>query len=284
MNDAIPIDYEAEYNNRARVPEHPGIIAGWREDAETWRGKTRMEAGLAYGPGEREKLDLFLPADTPRALAMFIHGGYWQGLDRSFFSHCARGLVRHGFAVGIPSYDLCPAVGIGTIIEEMQAATLMLARRFGKPLLAFGHSAGGHLAACLLATDWGRLAPDLGFDPVPTAYPISGLFDLMPLVGTSINIACRLDAETARRLSPLTWPSPAGKSLLAVVGGMESAEYHRQSRTLAERWGAAGVRASWRAVAGANHFTVVAPLADPDSAMTREMLALARTAGLAPPA
>jgi arylformamidase len=63
----------------------------------------------------------------------------------------------------------------------------------------------------------------------------------------------------------------------AVVGGEESPEYLRQSRTIAERWGAAGVRTRYEAVPGANHFTVVAPLADPDSAMTRRVAALAKT-------
>jgi arylformamidase len=279
------LDLEAEYNNRARVPEHPAHIAAWREAAEAYRAQARMEPDIAYGNSEREKLDLFLPAGGEAfASAMFIHGGYWQALDRSFFSHVARGLNAHGFAVAVPSYDLCPTVTIDRIVEEMRAAALWMAQRFGRPLLVSGHSAGGHLAACLLATDWAARAPGLGFDPVPAAYSVSGLFDLAPLVETSINHACRMDAEAAARLSPILWPAPAGKHLLAVVGGREGAEYHRQSRDMAETWQAGGTHASWRAVPDADHFMVVAPLDNPASVMSLEQLALARASGVLPPA
>ena len=110
---------------------------------------------------------------------------------------------------------------------------------------------------------------------MPAAYAISGLFDLRPLVPTSVNGPLGLDAAEAERLSPLFWPAPSGLSLDAVVGGDESGEYHRQSRTIAERWGAAGVRTRFEALDGANHFTVVAPLADPDSAMVARLCKLA---------
>jgi arylformamidase len=275
------LDLEAEYNNRARVPEHPALIAAWREAAEAYRAQARMEPDLAYGTSERQKLDLFLPAGGEAAAsAMFIHGGYWQALDRSFFSHVARGLNAHGFAVAVPGYDLCPTVTIDTIIDQMRQAALWMARRFGRPVLVSGHSAGGHLAACLLATDWTALAPDLGFDPVPAAYSVSGLFDLAPLLQTSINNACGMDADAAARLSPVLWPAPSGKHLLAVVGGREGSEYHRQSREIAERWQAGGTRASWRAVPEADHFTVIAPLDNPSSVMSLEQLALARASGV----
>jgi arylformamidase len=127
----------------------------------------------------------------------------------------------------------------------------------------------------MLATDWRTLgaAPDL----VPSAYAISGLFDLKPLVATFVNQALEMSDTEAERLSPIMWPAPVGRRIDAVVGGDESSEYLRQSRTLAERWGQAGVRTRYEAVAGQNHFTVIAPLADPDSAMTQRLVELART-------
>jgi len=259
-------DLEAEYNNRAKVPEHPVIMETWRRDAARFR-ETHPDAepGLAYGPTERQKLDLFWPAEREgAALALFLHGGYWQAFDRSWFSHMAAGLVGHGVAVAVASYDLCPAVPLATIVDQARAAVRFLAARHGRPILAFGHSAGGHLAAMLLATDWG------GVPLVPAALALSGLFDLVPLLGTSINAGLGLDAAEARRLSPVTLPAPAGR-LHAVVGGAEGAEYTRQSRAIAQAWGG-----SWEAVPGENHFTVIAPLADPDSALVRRARALLR--------
>ena len=180
----------------------------------------------------------------------------------------ARGLNAHGIAVAIPGYDLCPQVRVGDIIEEMRTACRRLADR--GPIVVAGHSAGAHLAACLLATDWGPQGL------VPAAYALSGLFDLEPLRATYVNEALGMSEAEARRLSPLFWPPPAGRVLDAVVGEVESGEYHRQSRAIVERWGAAGVRTRFEAVPGANHFTVVAPLADPDSPMTLRIADLAR--------
>jgi len=138
-----------------------------------------------------------------------------------------------------------------------------------------GHSAGGHLAACMLATDWQARDPSLPKQPVIAAYTISGLFDLLPLVETSINKALRLDRETAKAASPLFWNPPAHGSLDAVVGGNESAEYFRQSKTIVERWGEAGIPTRFGTVADANHFTAIAPLADPNSPMVARLKQLA---------
>lgn len=272
MNVVTAVDYEVEYNNRARVPEHPGLIQGWAQDAAAYRAQ-HAPRRIAYGPGDRHTIDLFGSGEGP--IVVFIHGGYWQGLDGSFFSHCARGLNAHGITVAVPSYDLCPSVTVADIIGQMRDATRELAP-LGGPLVMSGHSAGGHLSACMLATDWPALDASLPKHPVIAAYAISGLFDLEPLVGTSINKALGLDATAAKAASPLFWQPPAGTVLDAVVGGAESAEYHRQSRTIVEAWGAAGVATRYGAVADANHFTVIAPLADPDSPMVLRLREMAQ--------
>jgi arylformamidase len=266
------VDYEVEYNNRARVPEHPALIEGWAREAAAYRAQ-HAPRRIAYGPGNRHIIDLFGSGEGP--VVVFIHGGYWQALDGSFFSHCARGLNAHGITVAVPSYDLCPAVGMADIIGQMRDASRELARP-GRPLVMSGHSAGGHLAACMLATDWAAFDASLPQRVVNAAYSISGLFDLEPLVETSINKALRLDATAAKATSPLFWQPPAGTVLDAVVGETESAEFHRQSRTIVDVWGAAGVVTRYGAIADANHFTAIAPLADPDSAMVLRLRELAQ--------
>jgi arylformamidase len=266
-------DYEVEYNNRARVPENPVLMAGWARDAAAYRAQ-HAPRSIVYGPGARNVIDLF-PGDDSSPIVVFIHGGYWQALDGSSFSHCARGLNAHGVSVAVPTYDLCPQVTINTIIQQMRAATRELAG-LGRPLVISGHSAGGHLAACLLATDWPAYDAALPKDLILAAYAISGLFDLVPLVATSINKALCLDEAAARAASPLFWKPPVGARLDAVVGGNESAEYFRQSRTIVERWGEAGVATGFDAIPDANHFTAIAPLADPDSPMVRRLKELTR--------
>ena len=267
------IDYEVEYNNRARVPENPALMAGWARDAAAYREEHAPRV-MRYGPGIRHTIDFFA-GDGQGPIVVFIHGGYWQALDGSSSSHCAKGLNAHGIDVAVPTYDLCPQVNVDTIIQQMRAAARELAR-LGRPLVISGHSAGGHLAACLLATDWRSLDASLPRELVIAGYAISGLFDLVPLVETSINKALQLDPETAKAVSPLFWKPPAHGSLDAVVGSNESAEYLRQSRTMAETWGAAGLPTRCGTVAGANHFTAIARLADPASPMVARIKELAR--------
>jgi arylformamidase len=265
------VDYEVEYNNRARVPENPALIAGWARDAAAYRAR-HTPRPITYGLGARNTMDLF-PGDRDGPIVVFIHGGYWQALDGSFFSHLAGGLNAHGFSVAIPSYDLCPDVTVDHIIQQMRTASRELAR-LGRPLVMSGHSAGGHLAACMLATDWPAFDASLDRGLVIAAYTISGLFDLAPLVDTSINKALHLDQAAAVAASPLFWKAPVRGSLDALVGGNESAEYFRQSRAIVEQWGT-GIATRFGTVPDANHFTAIAPLADPHSPMVRRLVELA---------
>src|SRR5215468_2781510 len=151
-------------------------------------------------------------------LALFIHGGYWRSLDPSLFSHMARGLNAHGVAVGVVGYDLCPELTIADIIDQIRHACLFLWLRTGERTLIYGHSAGGHLAAAMVATDWQSLYPKAPADLVPAAYSISGLFDLIPLVGIPMAQDLRLDEAEARRVST------------AVLAGTEKAACSMRSR------------------------------------------------------
>ena len=276
----MPVDYETEYNNRARVPEHSQIFARWVADAAAYRERMKAEEnaelGLAYGTSPRQTVDLFFPDATGHTpLALFIHGGYWRSLEASTFSHMAAGLNSRGVAVAVAGYDLCPQVTIGQIVNQVRTACLFLWRRFGQRLMVYGHSAGGHLSACMVATDWKKLDPKAPADLVPAGYSISGLFDLTPLVATSMNADLKLDANETARISPMYWPVAAGRVFDAVVGGAESPEFLRQSRIIAEGWRKGGVETRYEEVPGANHFTVLDPLSDPNSAMTARVAALA---------
>ncbi len=276
----MPVDYEAEYNNRARVPEHPEIFARWAREAEDYRAETmkerRAELGLSYGSSLRQFIDLFSPRRGVTApLALFIHGGYWRSLDPSLFSHMARGLNAQDVAVGVVGYDLCPEVSIAEIIEQIRHACLFLWLRTGERMLIYGHSAGGHLAAAMVATDWQSLYPKAPADLVPAAYSISGLFDLTPLVGIPMAQDLRLNEAEARRVSPLFWPAPKGRVFDAVAGALESSEFLRQSRTVADSWGKAGAQTRYEEIAATNHFTVIDALVDPQSAMVGRLVALA---------
>jgi arylformamidase len=214
-----------------------------------------------------------LDGDVP--LALFIHGGWWRSLEPSMFSQLATGPNAHGVSVVVAGYELCPGRSIADIIEQMRNACLWLWRKYKKRIFIYGHSAGGHLAACMLAQDWKAFAADAPANLVPAAYAISGVFDLSPLVHVSQNSDLRLDEAEARRVSPLHWKVPARRTLDAVVGALESSEFLRQSKIIAEGWGARGVATRYEEIVGTNHFTVVDALGDADSTMTKRLVQLA---------
>lgn len=283
----MTIDYEVEYNNRARVPEHAEIFARWARESAAYREQAsaegRAELALRYGPAPRQTIDLFCPeAGRAAPVALFIHGGYWRSLEPAMFSHMARGLNARGVIVAVPGYTLCPQATIAGIIEETRQACLYLWRRFGRRLLVTGHSAGGHLAACMLATDWKVIAPDVPADLVPAAFAISGVFDLTPLTAIAMNAELHLTEKSARQASPLFWPIASGRTLEAWCGARESDEFRRQNRIICDTWARSNVNTVCGEVDQANHFTVIDPLSDPESDMVARLVVLAERTQLAP--
>ena len=186
----------------------------------------------------------------------------------------AEGLNARGISVAIPSYDLCPDVTIRHIIGEMRIFLAALWAKTAKLPVVTGHSAGGHLAASMLATDWSAEegVPD---DLVRAAYAMSGLYDLRPLLQTSINEDIRLAPEEAEQISPLFAEPPVGTTLVAAVGAQESGEFHRQSRELATAWAVGGVTADYVEIEDTNHFTIVDALTAEGSEMTEQIAGMA---------
>jgi arylformamidase len=269
------LDLEAEYNNRRRVPEHPQINARWSAASAAYRSVADADLDRPYGPGERQRYDLFRARQANAPLVVYIHGGYWQRGDRKDYSFVAKELNAAGIDVALPSYSLCPAVTVPDIVAELRLCLAALWRDTAKHPLVTGHSAGGHLTAAMVGTDWKGVA-DVPADLVRAGVAISGVFDLAPLIPTSINELARMDEVAARAASPLFWPPPKGRTLVAAVGGDESSEFLRQSREIAEIWARAGLETRYLPIPGTDHFTVVDELAKPASVLFAEIATLAR--------
>jgi arylformamidase len=268
------LDYEAEYNNRRRVPESSAIALRWQAASAAYARSADAEHDQPYGQGERQRYDLFRARRPRPALIVYIHGGYWQRGDRKDYAFVAEAFNAAGIDVALPSYSLCPNATVVEIIAEMRLFLAALWRKTGMRPVVVGHSAGGHLAAALIATDWKKTGT-LRDAPIAAACAISGIFELEPLVGTSLNEALRLDAAAAIAASPLLWPPPArGQTLIAAVGELESSEFHRQSRCIAARWRSAGLDTDYLPVTGTNHFTIVDQLVDPASRLFARILTL----------
>ncbi len=251
------MEYEAEYNNRLLVPESGEISARWRAASDAYRTTARAELDQTYGEGDRERYDLFLAGSPDAPLLVYVHGGYWQWGDRTWHSRMAQAFNQRGVDVALPSYTLSPSASVMDIVGEIRRCLVVLWERTRRHPLVVGHSAGGHLAAAMVATDWSGIAGVPG-DLVRAAVAISGVFDLEPLIGTSINHALGLNVESARVASPRFWPPPpADRTFVAAVGEDESSEFRRQSREIVDHWSGAGVDAEYIECPGTNHYTVL---------------------------
>lgn len=274
------MDHEREYNNRARVPAWSEIFGEWQRRSATLRGAVAAaDLGVPYGPTERQFLDILWP-DTSRnaPVLLYIHGGYWQYSHPRDVTFVAEGCLANGVAVALAGYDLAPDVPLATIIRQVRGAAVTLHHRVRKRLAVAGHSAGGHLAAALTATSWHDLDTRGPDDLITAGLGIAGVYDVVPLVPTSMNEKLRLTPDEAERLSPIHWPVPEGRSFTAVAGGAESDEFRRQARDVAAHWASAGCAAEAFEVADANHFTVVEQMADPASPMVQRIVGYARDA------
>jgi arylformamidase len=272
---------DANYNNRALVPDFQRYFDSWVSRSAEAR-KQPCVLDVSYGASAGEKLDIFPAASgTVNAPVMvFIHGGYWRSLDKKDHSFVAPPFTAGGVCVVVVNYDLCPKVTVAQITLQLVRALVWVHDQIAgyggnaDNVTVVGHSAGGHLAAMLLACDWPVVREDLPARWVSKAVAISGLFDLEPIRRTPfLQDSLRLTREDARRCSPALFPPPNGCKLHAVVGADESAEFHRQNRLLRQVWGA-DVVTRCEEVAGCHHFSILDALADPRTGLHRQVWAL----------
>lgn len=269
---------DAQYNNRKRFPDYIDRFAAWGEWSQATRGKLNHRADVAFGEHPMESLDIFPAEESGGPIYVFIHGGYWYSLDKNDFSYLAEGMMPHGVTTVVNNYVLAPHGDMDEIVRQNRAALAWIwqnARDFGADpdrIYVTGHSAGGHLAAMLLATDWPSFQTGLPQDLVKGACAISGLFELEPIRLSYLNNKLGMDHEMAQRNSPALLKYPIAAPLLLVVGKDESDEYHRQSEEMAEKWGTLGYEHELFIPDGLDHFAVVDSLIDPHADLVRRQL------------
>jgi acetyl esterase/lipase len=267
-------DWDDAYANGANIARGDRWPAAWVEPAETFRNALaaagRAKLDLAYGERPRNRMDLFLPEGPAKGLVVFVHGGFWLQLDKSFWSHLAGGSVASGYAVAMPSYTLCPEVRIADIVREVAAAVALAAQQIEGPMMLTGHSAGGHLASRMV-TATAPLPPDVR-QRIRNVVSISGLHDLRALMPTAMNARLGLDEAEALAESPALLRPMADARITCWVGGNERAEFLRQNALLANIWTGLGATTAEVVEPDKHHFNVLDGLADPEHALTRTLL------------
>lgn len=265
-------DWTDAYSNMIHIPEGASFPARWNAEAAGFRDRSgaRNRLDIPYGPGARQRMDLFRPEGAPRGLAILVHGGFWMAFDKSVWSHWARGAVAAGWAVIMPTYTLAPEIRVGGVTQEIKQAIMAASALVSGPIRLAGHSAGGHLVTRMICADTGLPAELVG--RIESVLTISGLHDLRPLMLTAMNKTLQLDLDEARRESPALCEPLTGIPVTCWVGGDERPEFIRQSRLLANIWTGRGLAMTDVIEPGRHHFDICAGLTEPDSPITRAWL------------
>lgn len=264
---------DAAYNNLAAVPSSSKLLADWTARSARFREQHQEHLGLAYGERPRERLDLFLARNPAAPTLTYIHGGYWQMTHQTkeMYSAMAKGAVSHGLNVAVVEYTLAPEARMDRIVGDVRHAISWLHEHLGDygadpgRIYGAGHSAGGHLTAMTipLGTVRGGIA-------------IRSIYDLDPIRLNYLNEKLGLDEAEARRNSPtLNFPAMSGP-LIVTYGTAELPELCRQSIDYLQAWVARGLPGRLLPIDGADHFTILETLAQPDGQLMQALLTLVR--------
>lgn len=268
-------NWDVAFDNMGHIPNSAQLPAFWAERAKQYRNDAmaanrRIDTDIPYGEHAREVLDVIWPDTQPKGLLVFVHGGYWIRLDKSYWTDFAQGARANGWAVCMPSYTLAPENRISDITAQISRAICKAATLVDGPIRLSGHSAGGHLVSRMVCSD--TTLPTGILQRIEHTVSISGLHDLRPLMHTRMNESLNLD-DTEAQTESTALQQPYGQpNITAWVGGGERPEFIRQSKLLKIMWEGLDANIDCTVDGEHNHFTVIEGLKDPNSAIVKELL------------
>ncbi len=265
-----------EYNNQAKVKNFKNFVLEWAALSATARDELPTTTTCIYDESSKQKLDIIYPTVPSQSVVpvqIFFHGGYWKALSREIFYFVSRSFADHGVATVIVDYELIPTIDMAELIRQCRQSVAYIhqnAEELGlnsNEIHVSGHSAGGHIAAMCLATDWPNFQSGLPDQIIKSAVGVSGLYDLLPISKCFLQDDLKLSSMDVTGLSPTHITAPKSGDMHFIVGAAEGPEYINQSETLAKVW--PNVSQAPNILEPYNHFTIMSAYADPTSAPAR---------------
>ena len=273
-------DLDAQYNNRAMVPEYVKMYEAWEPLSAEVFADFSSHQNIAYGTSPRETLDIISPKGRePHPALLYIHGGYWMSRTKGDQTFLARAYAEAGIAFVLLEYDLIPEVRMSDIVHQCRGAVTWVHAHAGDygidpdQIFISGHSAGGHLTAMLAATNWQTFsgAPE---DLIKGDIALSGIYDLTPVQHSYMQEPLALTDEELANYSPQFFETAPSIPLIVAPGSAESDAFRHQSANLVNAWNAKGANCEYMEPAGCNHFSILAEFANPDSTLTQASIQL----------
>ena len=273
-------DLDAQYNNRAMVPEYIQMYEAWEPMCTEVFSAFSSHKNVAYGTSSRETLDIISPRHKgPHPALLYIHGGYWMSRTKGDQTFLARAYAQAGISFVLLEYDLIPEVRMGDIVNQCRSAATWVYHHAGDygidpdQIFISGHSAGGHLTAMLAATNWQTFsgAPE---NLIKGGIALSGIYDLTPVQHSYMQETLALTDEELANYSPQFFETAPSIPLIVAPGSAESDAFRHQSANLVNVWNAKGANCVYMEPAGCNHFSILAEFANPDSTLTQASIQL----------
>ena len=268
-------ELDLQYNNRFHVPDFEKYLQGWEHLSRQTEKKYRAIKDIAYGDLSRECLDIFPSPNPGSKTLVFIHGGYWQRLDKSLFHFIAGSFAKYEITTVLINYPLAPAVIMDQIVLSCRNAVSWVHKNIaqwnGDPdqIYIAGHSAGAHLATMLMIEEEKQNKQNY----IKGICAISGLYNLIPIQLSNINEALKMDKEMAIRNSPVFMNPTKSCSLLLIVGGDETTEFKDQSTEFNDKWNKMQ-SVEFKLIPGLNHFSIIDSVYETDSVLHQSICKL----------
>lgn len=273
---------DSDYGARASVPAavFEAEMQRYRALSEVARARVGTFFDVQYDPTSGQSLDIYGTKEgESRPVFVFIHGGYWRSLSKHDSAFMAPMLAAKGIATAVIDYRLAPQVDLAEIVREVRAGLAFLWRegaQFGLDtdrIFVGGSSAGGHLTGTLLSGGW-HSAYDVPRNIIKGGLPVSGLFDLAPVVKSFVQEWITLTPAEVKALSPAANLPQQGCPVIVAYAAGEPAGFVRQSREYARLWQEAGFPTQMLEIDGKNHFDVILDLTDPEAMLSQALIKL----------
>jgi arylformamidase len=267
-----PEEHEFQYNPQAAFPNFKEYQAQRAPINERAKAELACRRDVPYGDHPLRRLDIY-PAARPNApVHLFFHGGYWRTQDKENFAFVALPLVAAGITAVVVNYELCPASTLDEVADSALAAFAFVRREIasdgGDPdrIALSGHSAGAHLCAEILA--------DARPEGLTGAVLISGIYDPVPAMRTTVDAEIRLTPDMARRRDVERRRIVARCPVAIFAGGLEPWHWIDQSFRYSHHQRRHGLDPEVHVLPGWNHFDIVQQFLDPHSPIVRAAIRL----------
>ena len=260
-------ELDLQYNNRFHVPDFEKYLLQGEYLSRQTEKNYKIIKDIPYGDLPRERLDICPSAKPGSKTLIYIHGGYWQRLDKSSFHYIAGSFAAYGITTVLINYPLAPAAVMDQIVLSCRKAVSWIHKNIaewnGDPdqIYIAGHSAGAHLATMIITDEEKQNKQDC----IKGICAISGLYNLIPIQLSNINDAIQMDKETAIRNSPVFMNPIESCPLLLTVGGEETNEFNDQGSELINLWKSKMKSIELKIIPGLNHFSIIDSVNEKDS-------------------